>query len=150
MQKVTLQSAPYGFIMSINFLNRGLLSLAFLFAFVKTVDLTEGIRAQFKNGYFLLGIWAVGAVLLAFFPTDVPATPMSWHGAIHFVVAIIAFIAGAFGTLVFFKTVRRKHCVERRKKTCNGARRARHLLLGSRILHAVRCTTHCHAIRRPV
>jgi hypothetical protein len=42
---------------------------------------------------------AVGALLLAIFPTDVPATPVSWHGAIHLVVAIIAFIGGAFGTL---------------------------------------------------
>jgi len=38
-------------------------------------------------------------LLLAIFPTDVPATHVSWHGAIHLVVAIIAFIGGAFGTL---------------------------------------------------
>ena len=94
-----LAVGPYGLIMSINFLNRGMLSVAFLLALVKTVDLAGGIRALFKNGSYLLGTWAIGAILLAFFPTDVPATPMSWHGAIHFVVAIIAFIAGAFGTL---------------------------------------------------
>ncbi len=94
-----LAVGPYGYIMTINFLNRGLLSLAFLLAFVKTIDVSGGIRAPFKSGYYLLGIWAVGAILMAFFPTDVPATPMSWHGAIHFAVAIVAFIAGAFGTL---------------------------------------------------
>lgn len=37
--------------------------------------------------------------MLAIFPTDVPATPVSWHGAIHLLVAIVAFIAGAFGEL---------------------------------------------------
>jgi hypothetical protein len=36
---------------------------------------------------------------MAAFPTDVPATPVSWHGAIHLLVAIIAFIGGAFGTV---------------------------------------------------
>jgi len=94
-----LAVGPYGLIMSINFLNRGILSLAFVFAFVKTINLAGGIRARFRTGYFLLGVWAVGAIILAFFSTDVPATPVSWHGAIHFVVAIIAFVAGAFGTL---------------------------------------------------
>lgn len=92
-----LAVGPYGYIMAINFLIRGILSLAFIFAFVKTIDLTGARRASFRTGYILMGVWAVGAILLAFFPTDVPATPMSWHGAIHFVVAIIAFIGGAFG-----------------------------------------------------
>lgn len=101
--------------MTLNFLNRGFLSLAFLAAFLGSVGLAKGNRDTFRNGYFLLGVWAIGSILLAFFPTDVPATPMSWHGAIHFVVAIIAFIGGAFGTLalsrhlqkiVFFKAVK--------------------------------------------
>lgn len=95
-----LAVGPYGYIMAINFLNRGILSLVFIYAFLKTLDLSGISRKSFKSGYTLLGIWAVGAILLAFFPTDVPATPMSWHGAIHFVVAIIAFIGGAFGTLL--------------------------------------------------
>lgn len=45
--------------------------------------------------------WAssVGALLLAAFPTDVPSTPISWHGAVHLVVAIFAFLGGAFGAL---------------------------------------------------
>jgi hypothetical protein len=41
----------------------------------------------------------VGALLLAVFPTDVPSTPVSWHGAIHLLVATIAFLGGAFGAL---------------------------------------------------
>jgi hypothetical membrane protein len=94
-----LAVGKYGFIMAINFLNRGLLSFLFIIAFLKTLDLAGLSRSRFRTGTYLLGIWALGAILLAFFPTDVPATPMSWHGAIHFVVALIAFIAGAFGTL---------------------------------------------------
>ncbi|MGD0645194.1 MAG: DUF998 domain-containing protein, partial [Candidatus Bathyarchaeia archaeon] len=88
-----------GYIMTINFLNRGLLSLEFLFAFLGTVRLTEGNIAKYRRGFFLLGTWSVGALLLAIFPTDVPATPISWHGAIHLGVAALAFLTGAFGAL---------------------------------------------------
>lgn len=95
-----LAVGPYGYIMAINFVNRGVLSLAFLFAFTKTVDLAGGPRAPFRRGRALLGVWAVGAILLAIFPTDVPATPVSWHGAIHLVVAVVAFIGGGFGVLL--------------------------------------------------
>jgi hypothetical protein len=94
-----LAVGKFGFIMTINFLNRGALSLLFIFAFLKTLDLKGAARAPFRTGVYLLGVWAVGALLLAVFPTDVPATPVSWHGAIHLIVALIAFIGGAFGTL---------------------------------------------------
>ncbi len=95
-----LAVGKYGFIMTINFLNRGILSLLFIFAFLRTMDSIGVARQQFRAGTYLLGTWAVGALLLAIFPTDVPATPVSWHGAIHLVVAIIAFIGGAFGALM--------------------------------------------------
>jgi hypothetical protein len=95
-----LAVGPYGYIMTINFLNRGLLSLAFIFAFIGTIHLTAEKTAKYRSGLTLLGIWSVGALLLAVFPTDVPATPVSWHGAIHLVVAIVAFLTGAFGALV--------------------------------------------------
>ena len=41
----------------------------------------------------------MGALVLAAFPTDVPPTPVSWHGAVHLVVSIAAFLGGAFGAL---------------------------------------------------
>jgi sensor histidine kinase YesM len=94
-----LAVGKFGFIMTINFLIRGVLSLLFIYAFLKTLDYAKVARPQFRTGTYLLGAWAVGAILLAIFPTDVPATPVSWHGAIHLIVAIIAFIGGAFGTL---------------------------------------------------
>ena len=90
-----------GLIMTINFLNRGVLSLLFIYAFLRTLDLAAVSSSRFRAGTYLLSAWAVGAILLAIFPTDVPATPVSWHGGIHLVVAIIAFIGGAFGTLPF-------------------------------------------------
>jgi hypothetical membrane protein len=94
-----LAVGKFGFVMAINFLNRGVLSLLFVLAFDRTLKLLKVDRSQFRIGSYLLVVWAVGALLLAVFPTDVPATPISWHGAIHLVFAIIAFIGGAFGTL---------------------------------------------------
>ena len=41
----------------------------------------------------------MGSLLLAFFPTDVPATPISGHRAIHLLVAILAFLTGGVGAL---------------------------------------------------
>jgi len=94
-----LAVGPYGYIMAVNFVNRGLLSIAFLYAFVRALRL-RGIDAQrYRTGVLLLGVWGVGALLLAVFPTDVPATPVSWHGAIHLVVAFLAFVGGAVGVL---------------------------------------------------
>jgi Protein of unknown function (DUF998) len=95
-----LAVGPYGYIMTINFLNRGILSLEFLFALLGTIRLTGADVSRYKRGTLLFGAWSVGALLLAVFPTDVPATPVSWHGAIHLVVAVIAFLGGAFGALV--------------------------------------------------
>jgi hypothetical membrane protein len=92
-----LAVGPYGYIMGINLVNRGVLSFAFIYAFAKMLELTGAPRAPFRLGYYLFGCWGVGAIILAFFPTDVPATPISWHGAIHLAVALIAFIAGALG-----------------------------------------------------
>ena len=94
-----LAVGSYGFIMTINFLNRGLFSLLFIFAFLKTLDSKGLDRSKFKTGSYLLGIWAIGSILLALFPTDVPPTPVSLHGGIHLIVAIVAFVGGAFGTL---------------------------------------------------
>jgi len=100
-----LAVGKFGLIMTINFINRGLLSLLFIFAFLRTVDDAGVARSKFQAGTYLLGAWAVGALLLAIFPTDVPATPVSWHGAIHLVVAIIAFIGGAFGALAISQKI---------------------------------------------
>ncbi len=93
-----LAVGPYGFVMTINFVNRGLLSLLFLAALARTVASGGGTPARYRSGEVLLAIWGVGALLLAAFPTDVPSTPVSGHGAIHLVVAIVAFLGGAFGT----------------------------------------------------
>jgi hypothetical protein len=91
--------------MAVNFINRGVLSLVFLYALSRAARAgggftPSGAERRFNAGLYAFGVWSVGAILLAFFPTDVPATPVSWHGAIHLVVAAIAFFGGAFGVIM--------------------------------------------------
>ena len=94
-----LAVGPYGYVMTLNFVNRGLLSLAFLYAFGRTLGSSRVDSARYRDGILLIGIWGVGALLLALFQTDVPATPVSWHGLIHLVVAFLAFVGGSLGVL---------------------------------------------------
>jgi hypothetical membrane protein len=94
-----LAVGPYGYIMTLNFINRGVLSLCFLFALALAGNSSETTGPRFRRGSYIFAVWAVGALLLAAFPTDVPATPVSWHGALHLVIAIFAFLGGAFGAL---------------------------------------------------
>lgn len=89
----------FGIIMGVNFVNRGLFSLLFIFALLATLDLAGLVRRTFRGGVSLLGVWGVGSMVLAAFPTDVPPTALSDHGAVHLVVAVVAFLCGAFGTL---------------------------------------------------
>ena len=94
-----LAVGPYGYVMTLNFINRGVLSLCFLFALLLTANSSDTTSPRFMRGSYLFAVWSIGALLLAAFPTDVPATPVSWHGAVHLVVAILAFLGGAFGAL---------------------------------------------------
>ncbi len=90
-----LAVGPYGYVMTINFVLRGLLSLAFLLGLAGATRLTREARV----GTALLGIWAVGALILAAFPTNIGAE-VTLHGQIHLVVALIAFVGGGFGALL--------------------------------------------------
>ena len=100
-----LAVGPYGYVMTANFLLRGTLSLVFLYALLKLMSQlpSDGSQAHVRRptgGVLAMGVWSVGALLLAIFPTDVPPTPVSWHGAIHLIVAILAFVGGTLGALL--------------------------------------------------
>ena len=107
-----LAVGQYGYIMTVNFLNRGLLSAEFLLAMVGTVRLSQAEFSAYRTGFYLLGAWSLGAVLLAIFPTDVPSTPVSWHGAIHLLVAVIAFIGGGIGALLVSSRMRQTRSLQ--------------------------------------
>jgi hypothetical protein len=93
-----LAVGPYGGVMTANFVVRGLLTLAFLYGLQRTIAAEGGSWARYRRGFAAFLVWGIGAFLLAIFPTDVPATPLSWHGYIHGIVAIPVFIGGALGT----------------------------------------------------
>jgi hypothetical protein len=87
-----LAVGQYGYVMTVNFVNRGLLSLLFIFSFIAILNAVGSSRNQFRGGIALLTIWAVGALLLAGFP----ATGHTL--VVHLIVAVIAFIGGGIGT----------------------------------------------------
>lgn len=90
-----LAVGPYGYVMTINFVLRGLMGLAFLLGLAGTTRLVREARV----GAALVAVWGVGALLLAAFPTDV-GPPVTVHGAIHVVVGLLAFAGGSIGELL--------------------------------------------------
>lgn len=87
-----LAVGPYGWIMTVNFVVRGLLSLAVVAALWRSLTLTGRARV----GLALLGVWSIGAFLLAAFPTDIGRV-QSIHGKVHLVVALVAFVCAPVG-----------------------------------------------------
>jgi hypothetical membrane protein len=102
-----LAVGPYGYVMAVNFVNRGLFSLLFLYGLAKSAPSREGLR----TGLVLLGVWAVGALILAVSPTDVSG-PATVHGFVHLVVATLAFLCAAIGTVSLSRALRRDPALE--------------------------------------
>lgn len=88
-------NGPWSWLMDINFLLRCVLSLAALLAFWSELP-RELLN---RIGLVLLGVWAVGSGLLAFFPDDYEGVPPTVHGAIHLLAAAIAFLCCLLATL---------------------------------------------------
>jgi hypothetical membrane protein len=91
-----LAVGPYGFVMTINFVVRGLLSLALVWVLSRAMSKSGLSRA----GLVLLAVWGIGALVLAIFPTDLAGAKPTLHGVIHLFVALLAFICGAIGELL--------------------------------------------------
>lgn len=90
-----LAIGPYGYIMTVNFLIRGLLSLSFIIGLIINFN---SKKSHFRIGLILLGIWSIGAFILAFFPADL-TPPATIHGTIHIITALTAFLGGCLGIL---------------------------------------------------
>lgn len=111
-----LAVGPYGYLMTLNFVNRGILSLSFLFALFLAANVDDVPGPRFRMGGYLFGVWSLGALFLAALPTDVPPNPVSLHGALHFVVAVFAFIGGAFGALYLSRGMATVRTLSRARK----------------------------------
>ena len=91
-----LAVGPYGYIMTVNFVVRGLLSVSFLVG----IGSATGVATRSRVGTALLGVWAIGAFLLAAFPTDIGTTETTVHGQLHLLIALVAFVAAAVGVVL--------------------------------------------------
>lgn len=86
---------PYGWVMDVNFVVRGVLSLAFVYGLYRSWPKTLGTP---KVSLALIGAWGVGAFVLAVSPTDISG-PATLHGTVHLVTAFLAFLFVAIGAL---------------------------------------------------
>ena len=88
-----LAVGPYGYIMTVNFLIRGVFSLLFVYALIQILTmLGENWRSN-KWGLYAIGIWGIGALLLSGFPAAGRTI------GIHTIIAIIVLIAAPLGEL---------------------------------------------------
>ena len=97
-----LAVGPYGFLMALNFVIRGLLLLIFVAAFMSVIP-KEG---QSRSGLILLGVSAIGKLIIAFVPTDLTSPPQTIHGTIYAPVALVSFFCGALGILLLARSLR--------------------------------------------
>jgi len=86
---------PYGWVMDVNFVVRGVLSLAFVYGLLRMWPKTTGVP---KLSLVLIGAWGIGAFVLAVSPADVSG-PATLHGTIHLVTAFLAFLFVTVGVL---------------------------------------------------
>lgn len=103
-----LAVGPYGWIMNINFVIRGLLSATVTLAIYKAMK--SSIRPVV--GMILFGIWTGASFLLAFFNTDVSNFSVSMnsstiHGRLHLALAMIGFICAPVGILIISRAFRK-------------------------------------------
>jgi Protein of unknown function (DUF998) len=86
-----LAVGPYGYVMAVNFLNRGIFSLLFVYATVQLFSVLGENWRNYKLGLYAIVIWGVGALLL----TGFPATGSTlW---VHAIIAYIVLFAAPLG-----------------------------------------------------
>lgn len=90
-----LAVGPFGYVMTINFVVRGVLSLSFLGGLAAATS----IRRRSPVGMALVAIWGVGAFVLAASPTDL-GDESTLHGMIHLASAALAFVTAAVGEVL--------------------------------------------------
>ena len=86
---------PYGWVMDVNFVVRGILSLAFVYGLFRAWPRTSEIP---RLSLALIGAWGIGAFVLALYPADISG-PATLHGIVHVVTGFLAFLFVAIGIL---------------------------------------------------
>ena len=104
-----LAVGPYGWIMNINFVIRGLLSAAIILAIYKSMK--NVVRPVVGMMFFT--VWSAASFLLAFFNTDIPNASLivnnpTFHGEFHLVLALLGFICAPIDMLMISITFRKE------------------------------------------
>jgi hypothetical protein len=97
----------WAWLMDLNFLLRCVLSLAAIAA-LSEIEAGRRRSTGFRVGLVLVGVWAVGSGLLAFFPDDPVGTPTHGSGQVHLAIAGIALPAVLVGTILISMALRRE------------------------------------------
>lgn len=93
----------FAWLMDLNFLLRGVASLAVVLALAALVR-PVGVVCL---GLGLLIVWAVTSGLLAFFPDDLAGAPVTTAGRVHLLLALVAFAAMSVGAVIVTYALRR-------------------------------------------
>jgi hypothetical protein len=102
-----LALGPYGWVQILNFIVLGASLLVF----------ARGLAAEFptgkasKAGPILLaitGICAIGSAIFVTEPTAMPPTEWAWHGWVHIVFALVAFVIWPILAIVFYRRFRQE------------------------------------------
>jgi hypothetical membrane protein len=93
---------PWYWVMDLNFLLRCALSLAVAGALYRTIRPEDRLR----GGLALLTVWGACSGLLAFFADNPEGTKLTGSGIVHLVLAFIAFVCVAIGTVVVSASLR--------------------------------------------
>lgn len=125
---------PWFWVMDANFLLRCALSLALVAALAQVIRPSGRAR----SGLPLLAVWAVCSGLLAFFADDLEGQPARGSGAVHLVLAFIAFACVTAGTIAVSTALRSEPAWYRSSAlllAVSLAGAAAFLLLGSATVH---------------
>ena len=97
-------NGAFAWLMDLNFLLRGVASVAVVVALAAVVRSTGALRA----GLGLVLVWAVTSGLLAFFPDDLAGAPVTTAGRVHVLLALVAFVAMSVGAVLVAYLLGRK------------------------------------------
>jgi hypothetical membrane protein len=86
----------YSWLMDLNFVLRGVLSIAAAGAVWRSMDTSSRPRV----GLILIGLWGLASALLALFPDQPVLAHRYSPGAVHLLLALVAFISVAVGELL--------------------------------------------------
>jgi hypothetical membrane protein len=95
-------AGPWGWVMDVNFLLRGLIGLTLVGALALAAARSGTLTAALG----LLGVWAIGSGLLAFFPDDPAGTTLQTSGRVHLALAAVEFLAMILASFVTLRALR--------------------------------------------